>query len=79
LRIRNERLSIAKGIIKMKRSIPTILFIVLVGLTALVFAGEVEEYFKSKGLHVADLSEEDGKSESGNMVIVSLGLAGFTF
>jgi hypothetical protein len=59
LHIKNERLSIAKGVLKMNKSIPIILSIVFLSLTALVFAGELENYFKNKGLHVADLSEED--------------------
>jgi hypothetical protein len=43
----------------MKRLIFMILSIIFLSLTALVFAGEVEKYFKEKGLHVAELSEKD--------------------
>lgn len=43
----------------MRKSIPIIFSIVLFGLTALVSPGEIEENLRNKGLHVADLSDED--------------------
>ena len=43
----------------MKKLSPIMLSILFLSLTALVFGGQVEKYFKSTGLHVADLSEGD--------------------
>ena len=43
----------------MRKSVPIIFSIVFFGLTALVFPGEIEENLKNKGLHVADMSDED--------------------
>lgn len=42
----------------MKKVICLTIFLAI-PLSTLLFAGEVEKYLKEKGLHVADLSEED--------------------